>query len=194
MLNKKSGTVRNQRLSSPVQTRDQRVKRTAMALTHALVSLVLEKRYGAITVQDLLDRAGVGRSTFYSHYRGKDDLLLRSFQMMLDTFARNLPAGSSRLYPVRELFQHVGQVRHFYQALGRARVLDRQYQVAVDHLSLTLEQRLRSAGTRSSVPPPVAARLYAGALCALLRWWIENDTGYTAEQCDQLLHSIFAPS
>ena len=62
---------------------DRRVRRTRQALTLALIELVLEKRYDAITIQDLLDRADVGRSTFYGHYRGKDDLLLRSFEGLL---------------------------------------------------------------------------------------------------------------
>ncbi len=159
-----------------------------MALTHALVALVLEKRYDAITVQDLLDRAGVGRSTFYSHYRGKDDLLLRSFEGMLEMFDRKLPADSARLYPVRELFEHVGRMRHFYQALRRARVLDRQYQVAVDRLTLTLEPRL-AARSDSSTPASVAARSRAGALCALLRWWIETDTGFSAAEIDRMFHT-----
>jgi AcrR family transcriptional regulator len=163
-----------------------------MSLTHALVLLVLEKRYDAITVQDLLDRAEVGRSTFYSHYRGKDDLLLRSFEAMLDTFAHSLPPGNPRLYPVRELFEHVGHVRHLYQALGRARVLDRQYQVAVERLSASIERRLSARAGRGTVPPHVAARACAGALCALLRWWIENDTGFTAAQMDQLFHASLA--
>src|SRR5438046_2383994 len=63
---------------------DRRVARTRHALAMALMQLTVEKRYDAITIQDLLDRAGVGRSTFYEHYRGKDDLLTRSFEGMIE--------------------------------------------------------------------------------------------------------------
>jgi len=89
-------------------------------LTNPLVTLALEKRYEAITVQDLLDHADMGRSTFYAHYRGKDDLLLR------------------------ELFCHLGRSRTFYQALSRARVLDRMYPA--------LGRRPKATGTADPTP------------------------------------------
>src|SRR3954469_23951916 len=55
---------------------DRRVRRTRRLLREALLALVLEKGYEAVTVQDVLDRADVGRATFYAHFRDKDDLLI----------------------------------------------------------------------------------------------------------------------
>lgn len=189
-MNRRAETVPKRKAPKSPRPSDRRVRRTAMALSHALVSLVLEKRYDAITVQDLLDRAGVGRSTFYSHYRGKDDLLLRSFERMLDMFDQRLPPGSPRIAPVRELFEHVDQLRHFYQAMRRARILDRQWQVAIERLSKSIERRLPERSHSGALPPAVAAQALAGALCALLRWWIETDTPYSAEQMDAMYHGI----
>lgn len=57
---------------------DRRVRRTRRALHQALIGLMLERGYARITVQDILDRADVGRSTFYAHFRNKDDLLVGS--------------------------------------------------------------------------------------------------------------------
>jgi AcrR family transcriptional regulator len=82
MVNKHIPIVRER--AGAAGATDRRVERTQQALTFALVELVLTKRWAKITVQDLLDRAGVGRSTFYAHYRSKDDLLLKSFVKMLD--------------------------------------------------------------------------------------------------------------
>src|SRR5947208_3389919 len=53
---------------------DPRVRRTRDALGDALVALMQEKEFASIRVQDVLDRAGVGRSTFYEHFKDKDDL------------------------------------------------------------------------------------------------------------------------
>ncbi|MCP4222921.1 MAG: helix-turn-helix transcriptional regulator, partial [Actinomycetia bacterium] len=53
---------------------DRRVRRTKQRLHEALMSLIVEKGYDKITVQDLIDRADVGRSTFYAHFETKDDL------------------------------------------------------------------------------------------------------------------------
>ena len=175
-----------------VRNGDRRVRRTHHALTRALVELVLANRYDGITIQNLLDRADVGRSTFYAHFRGKDDLLLRSFERMLDMFDGAIerdPPSSRRVAPVRELFAHVGDVRPFQQALARARIVDRQYQAGIEHMSGTIERRL-AALPASDVPPAVRARALAGALFALLRWWIEADAPHTPEEMDRMFHAM----
>jgi AcrR family transcriptional regulator len=61
---------------------DRRVQRTRRLLHKAFMSLILEKKYESITVQEILDRADVGRSTFYMHFRDKDELLVSGFQYL----------------------------------------------------------------------------------------------------------------
>ena len=58
------------------------VQRTKHLLEEACIALILEKGYEAVTIQDILDRANVGRSTFYSHYRDKEDLLMSRFKAL----------------------------------------------------------------------------------------------------------------
>ena len=62
------------------RTPDRRVQRTRRLLHKALMSRVLEKKYESITVQEILDRADVGRSTFYTHFQDKDELLVSGFE------------------------------------------------------------------------------------------------------------------
>ncbi len=171
------------------------MRRTQEALVFALVELVLEKRYDAITIQDLLDRADVGRSTFYFHYRGKDDLLLRSFERMLEGLdeAMKPDASAGRVAPVRELFGHVGEFRVFHRALSRAHMLDRLYQVGTTQLARTIARRLAASPPRpgaESVPVAVVAQAFAGALFALLRWWVDEGAPYTPEQMDEMYHAM----
>ena len=64
--------------------RDRRVEKTRDAIQGAFQELLLERSYASITVQDILDRANVGRSTFYSHFEGKDDLLRRLVDSICD--------------------------------------------------------------------------------------------------------------
>lgn len=59
---------------------DRRIRRTQKSLHDALISLVLQKNYDSITVQGILDRADVGRATFYSHFKSKDELLTSGAQ------------------------------------------------------------------------------------------------------------------
>src|SRR3954452_22772514 len=99
---------------------DLRVRRSRDRLGDALVALLVEKPFDDITVQDVLDRAEVSRSTFYTHYRDKNDLFLSDaeefFEMMAGALSR---AGdrSERVAPVHELFAHIAEVRPFYDAL-----------------------------------------------------------------------------
>src|SRR5581483_11338191 len=92
------------------QKLDRRVMRTRDRLGDALVGLMQEKPFDAITVQEVLDRAGVSRSAFYVHYRDKEDLFLSDVDEFLEAMALRLSHGgeeSERVAPVRELFAHV---------------------------------------------------------------------------------------
>jgi AcrR family transcriptional regulator len=188
--------VRQRSPAAPPDAGDRRVRRTRVALTNALVELVLKKRYAAITIQDLLDRADVGRSTFYAHYRGKDDLLLGSFQHMLralDASVERDPPGRRRVAPVRELFAHVGEFRRFLRAVAQARMLDRLFQAGTELMAASIATRITPPRPRMgipAVPPLVVAHGWAGTLFALLRWWLENDTPYTPDQMDALYHAM----
>jgi AcrR family transcriptional regulator len=62
---------------------DRRVARTRRLLRDALHSLIREKNYDEIVVKEIIDRADVGRSAFYTHFRDKDDLLASSIEDLL---------------------------------------------------------------------------------------------------------------
>lgn len=177
---------------------DRRVRRTTRALIQALVHLSIEKGYSAITVQDLLDRADVGRSTFYAHYRGKDDLVLRSFERMIEGLDRQMGTAPGRLAPVRELFEHVGGFNQFHLAMARGGMLDRLYRAGTAVLARTIAARLAAAshgplfrdrGT-NAVPPDLAGQALAGALFALLRHWIDMGAPQTAAELDGVFHAL----
>src|SRR5882724_11296655 len=97
---------------------DRRVRRTRNVLRQSLIALILEKGYEQITVQDILDHADVGRSTFYTHYQGKDDLLLSGFDELREAFAREAAARPDEiLRPTLALFEHVNGHSPLYQAM-----------------------------------------------------------------------------
>src|ERR1044071_548362 len=99
---------------------DARVRRTRDALGDALVALMHEKPFETITVQDVLDRAKVGRSTFYSHYSDKDDLLMSDAEEFFESVSLTLSLSgdtSERVFPVQEFFTHLADVQPFYKAL-----------------------------------------------------------------------------
>src|SRR5690349_11098082 len=71
---------------------DQRVRRTHQRLGLALLTLVQDRPIDDVSVQDVLDLASVGRSTFCLHFRGKDDLLLSQFELFLGMMSTRLSA------------------------------------------------------------------------------------------------------
>ncbi|MEU7763799.1 helix-turn-helix domain-containing protein [Nocardia sp. NPDC049190] len=107
-------------MSSEGRSTDRRVRRTRNVLHRALIELVLERGYDRVTVRDILTRADVGRSTFYTHYRDKDDLLLLSstdyLRAAMTAAAADTPA-TEPLAPMRVLFGLAADNPEVYRAL-----------------------------------------------------------------------------
>jgi len=171
---------------------DRRIRRTRDRLGDALVALMQEKPFDDIKVQDVLDRAGVGRSTFYEHFRDKDDLLISDADEFFESMATLLARrgdGSRRVAPVRELFAHVGDVEPFYRAMEASGLLQELLDLATDHFARGIGERLAARG----VPPderPARAQALAGALFALLLWWMRRGRKESPGEMDDLFHRM----
>src|SRR3954468_15906060 len=106
---------------------DRRSERTRQLLSAALIALMLEQRYDEITVQDIIDRANIGRSTFYAHYLDKEDLLISEFTRVLDTLSphiEQLGPGEHSAPSLVPFFRHVEQHHRLYTALVRGGGID----------------------------------------------------------------------
>src|SRR5262249_10947822 len=98
------------------RSKDRRIEKTEKLLQEALADLIREKPYDAIVVKEILDRANVGRSTFYMHFRDKDDLLVRSIHHMVGAVEGKYPAASGKPYERMigfslPVFEHIHQHR-----------------------------------------------------------------------------------
>jgi AcrR family transcriptional regulator len=170
---------------------DRRVRRTRELLRGALLSLILERGYEHITVQDILDRADIGRSTFYAHYRDKDQLLLSGFDDAFAALAANIPAPNRTngqrdfLVAARVLFQHAEGHRQLWKALIGKPGAELVLRYLRENLSALLEPHLRAQlPTPSSDPLKLAAatQYTVNALVGILAWWAETDVPYTADE------------
>jgi AcrR family transcriptional regulator len=179
---------------------DRRSQRTRRLVSSAMMELLLEKRYDAITVQNLLDRAEIGRSTFYAHYFDKEDVLASIAEQMLETFGQQLfkrDAGQG-IVPSLELFRHVYQhpQRQHFQAMLRGRAGELLWETGQVLLSRNIEQALTSAcaGKHSpSIPLAVVAQYLAGAFLNLFKWWLEAEMPYAPEQMDSIFQQLALP-
>jgi AcrR family transcriptional regulator len=180
---------------------DRRVRRTRRNLSEALLVLIVERGYDRITVQDILDRADVGRSTFYAHFRDKDALLLSSFDQLRDDLRQDMDAltpgelPDDPAHPVSVVFQHAYDHRPIYRALcGRqgGNVVDGHLRAMFgDLLGDHLRPHLAAAG--SSLPPAVVAEFYASALTGVLRWWVNEDFPHSPREVAAAYGALAAP-
>lgn len=175
---------------------DPRVRRTRDRLGDALVELLLQKPFAEISVQEILDRADVSRSTFYSHFRDTNDLFLSDVDDFFAGMATALSRGGSkskRVAPVQELFTHIGESGAFYGALVESGRLPDVLQLGQAQFARGIEQRLIETGAAGAIPTAelgATAHAFSGALFALLSWWIHHRMPKSAAEMDQLFHEM----
>ena len=188
--------------SIPTQKVDRRVTRTRRGLQEALFALILEQGYDSITIEEITDRADLGRTTFYLHYRDKEDLLMQAVQDVVDDLVSQLsqyPVDSLKLRSETELadlltpvialaFDHVAQNADLYRVLLRGdgthlalQQLRQILQEAIASLIQHFTQR-ENLVLKPKVPMEVFLNSLAGAWMGLLAWWLEEDMPYTSEQ------------
>ena len=188
--------ARSVRLHQTKRKIDRRVLRTRDRLGDALIELIQEKPFDGITVQDVLERAGVGRTTFYDHYRDKNDLFLSDVDEFLEATATSLSRkqeASERVAPVREFFAHVAEGRKLYDALVEAGRLHDFMELAEGHFARGIERRLADsprAAALDGADRVALAHTLAGAMLALLSWWIGRGMSTPPEQMDDLYHRM----
>jgi AcrR family transcriptional regulator len=144
----------------------------------ALVALIHEKPFAKISVQDVLDRAQISRSTFYTHYSDTDDLFLSDaedfFEMMAFHISRK-DERSNRVAPVREMFAHIADVREFYAALVASGKLHDILELGQGYFARGIERRLNYFKPDLALTQRTAlANAFAGAFMSLMSRWIHH--------------------
>lgn len=182
--------------SAGARKTDRRVRRTRNALGDALMELMHEKPFVEIKVQHVLDRAGVSRSTFYTHYSDKDDLFLSDadeFFEEMSTLLSRRGEASERVAPVREMFAHVAEMRMFYDALVASGKIHDTMQLAQGHFAHGIERRMSELPRARGVIPEqrtAIANALAGSLLSLMTWWINRGTPGSPKQMDDVFHQM----
>lgn len=171
---------------------DARITRSARALRSAMHDLLYEQAFDTITVQHIIDRAGVSRGTFYARYRNKDDALLASFEGMFGAMAAHLDSNprEQRLAPVDELLTHFASARPVMASLRAAGRFDAIMEYGTDLIADLIERRMPLAGVRTTLPPRLAARMLAGALMEMMQWWLDHPERSTPQTLDREFHTM----
>jgi AcrR family transcriptional regulator len=180
---------------SPVKKKiDRRVRATRDNLGDALIALMHEKPFETITVQHVLDRAKVSRSTFYSHYSDKNDLFLSDVEDFFEMFSTALIRHndtSNRVAPVREFFSHIADMRQFISSMTASEKIRDVMELGQGHFARAIDQRLAMLPATRQLSPTrrsALAHASAGSLFSLLNWWIHHGLSATPAQMDALYH------
>jgi AcrR family transcriptional regulator len=186
-------TMKNQR-----KKLDPRVVRTRKMLRNALIELMREKGYDAISVQEITRRATLNRATFYLHYRDKGDLLMQSIEEILAELVEGMQqcrldsenitdANGNVVRPLPDLvyvFEHVAKHQQFYKVMlnmnGQQRFLFRLLDVFADILNERLNQST-AYDIQPAVPKEILIHYAASAYLGVIAWWLRNNLPYPPE-------------
>ncbi len=165
---------------------DRRRERTQTALREALVALILERGYETTTVQDIVDRANLGRATFYLHFpNGKDELLLHIMDVaQKDILKRAHTHGLPRI-PSIHAFQHAAENASLYRAIlsgGGMKGIMTRFQQSTAAEVLERLKLFIPVEQQANAPLEMIAAYVTGALNATVVWWLENDQPYPPEE------------
>ncbi|WP_376797325.1 TetR/AcrR family transcriptional regulator [Thermogemmatispora sp.] len=173
---------------------DLRVRRTRMALREALIALIEERGFEAITVGDIAERAMVNRTTFYLHYQDKYDLVAGIFREAIEELSQSLglpQEGPGRVDPEHppqmwvSLFEHFAIHARMYRALLGRRGSPWFLAKVSEYIADLAHRRLQASGQpsyRYRMPAEVAIVAISNAFIGMLVWWLEEAQAHSPKQ------------
>lgn len=188
----------------PAKGEDRRVQRTRALLLSALLDLIAEKGYEDVTVQDIVDRANVGRSTFYAHFLDKRELLLTGLDSLHEFLIQQQSTRDLGAKPRERLlrfslvlFEHVQSNIQFCRALlgtqSGAIVEPRIKQILGDFVGRDIDGCI-SPGRALALPRDVIVQFTVSAYLGMLRWWMDQPVPCSPEQIDRQFRALAVPA
>ena len=194
---------------------DRRIQRTRQSLHAALLELTKKKGYDSISIEEITERANVGRATFYLHYKDKEDLLLELFREMANEkvrlisqipFSEWLPSpeharGSRReeqpLLPLLMVFQHIRENAEFYYVLlkseNSSKIVERIRRISTESIVQFVETKIQTDPIPLLFEVPIGffASFFSGALLSCINWWLEEDMRQSPEEMTSMFRRLF---
>lgn len=173
-------------------TTDKRAIRSRQLLRGAFLGLLREKRYEDISVQDIIERAGVARSTFYAHFTDKEDLLVGR----RGVFARDVQSHTEpekyegkqiRTFPSICFWQNILSHRETFRIIAKDSAMDVTMRDLYRKLCAIMKANIEWAQPEAgAIPSSLAVDHLAGSIITLVRWWVKQGMTYPPEQMDEI--------
>lgn len=186
-------------LPIPGASDDSRAVRTRGELASALIALMHEKGFDDISVQEICERAQVGRSTFYAHFQDKNELFIRHTVAFGRALGEQLvwdEALGSYRFPASRLFEHVRQMKPLFDSLARARKTEFIMKVWHNNIAEVFEQRVLAVrggeSKAATLPAAILAQQLAGTLMTLMVWWTDHHYPFAVHEMEKQFQHLIA--
>ncbi len=176
--------------------KDRRVKRTQRILMETLIAVALEKGYDAVTIKDITDHADISYSTFFRHYRDKDELLIKILESSIKTLTDLMKENSGATGDAegRILFQHISENHRFYRVLFGSQNASHILRPIQDIIQ---KEFVYPVGTDNLIPIDILSNHIAVSVFGLVKWWLDHDMPYPVERMatiyEELIMKPIAP-
>jgi len=188
------------------EKQDRRTRKTRQLLRSTLLGLLKEKRYEDISVQDIIERADVARSTFYTHYVDKDDLLTGQHGVFAENLGEHIQAHPlsedasasppGTMFSVRTWFYHVQAQGPILKLIAKDSALDLAMKTLQRIVQRSVEENLQAhlqTEKDIDIPASVLVDYVTGSLMTLIQWWFKQGMTHTPEQMDALFQQLVVP-
>lgn len=179
---------------------DRRVQRTRKLLQEALMNLIMEDGYDAISIQDITEKANLGRATFYLHFKDKDELLLDVMEQFIDEFMTQVPQISEAQWRLDDtkalvrLFDFAAEHYDLYRILiigsGGITAANQLRHSVADNIAEYIQQEIDELGAQPTIPTEFIANHFAGSLLSTIYWWLDSDLPYTVEEMAEMFQKV----
>jgi AcrR family transcriptional regulator len=191
-------------MSPTPNLQDRRVQRTRQLLRDTLIELVPEKGYSSISIQELTDRANLGKATFYLHYKDKDELLYECMDIILAELSDRIKSLPHTRWtkndprPPRIAFEFAAENARFIKIMmndpAGLKFFQRLQKIIVDMVIETINEDVRFYGTQPIVPVEFLATFYDGSMLTTIEWWVENGMKYSIDEMVEMVIKVGSSS
>ena len=189
---------------------DRRIGKTRKAIFAALNELLVEKKFAKITVQDIIDRADIGRATFYAHFPSKDDVLIGYVESFFESFNKQINDHTSHInhinlddtndagmiLPVAALFVHVRDnektISAMFKSEGGTALMDKFKKYWIEKCRPIIDAHI-PAGQKPKIPADILINHVVNTIIGLITFWLQDGLKHTPEQMEQYFYELISP-
>lgn len=188
-----------------IRKEDRRILRTRKALNQAMAELVKEKGYESVTVEDITTRANLGRTTFYLHYKDKEDLLLENLESQLSKLVSDI-TQHPLIFWLREnenslintIFKSVKENSDIFTIVAQEqsnRVYDHFRNIIRRIAQQMIDENpwAQRKVQKLNIPIDFVIEYFSGAIWASIVWWARNGFYETSEEMSKSFRTLFFP-